>query len=124
MPDIEMLQQLAKTLEVSINELLSGEELTDEEFRKRADENVIAVSKESAFSFEEKRFYWIKKWRKDHAGLLFVLIVIYIAFLTVPFLLNTPWLVVLAPLVGIIEYGWQNNQMMIYVENNLYGSLK
>ena len=47
MPDIEMLQLLAKEFNVSINELLAGQKMSDEEFRKNADENIIAVSKES-----------------------------------------------------------------------------
>ena len=58
MPDIEMLQLLAQEFKVSINELLSGEKLSsDEDFRRKADENVIAVSKASTFSFEEKRHF-------------------------------------------------------------------
>ena len=43
MPDIEMLQLLAKEFNVSINELLAGQKMSDEEFRKNADENIIAV---------------------------------------------------------------------------------
>lgn len=58
MPDIEMLQLLAKEFNVSINELLAGQKMSDEEFRKNADENIIAVSKESAFSFEERKAYF------------------------------------------------------------------
>lgn len=54
MPDIEMLQLLAKEFHVNINEILAGERMSDAEFRKKADENIIAVSKSSAFSFEEK----------------------------------------------------------------------
>lgn len=38
MPDIEMLQLLAKEFNVSINELLAGQKMSDEEFRKNADE--------------------------------------------------------------------------------------
>ena len=53
MPDIEMLQLLAKEFHVNINEILAGERMSDAEFRKKADENIIAVSKSSAFSFEE-----------------------------------------------------------------------
>lgn len=34
MPDIEMLQLLAKEFNVSINELLAGQKMSDEEFRK------------------------------------------------------------------------------------------
>lgn len=61
MPDIEMLQLLAKEFNVSINELLAGQKMSDEEFRKNADENIIAVSKESAFSFEERKAYFKKR---------------------------------------------------------------
>lgn len=35
MPDIEMLQLLSKEFDVSINELLSGEKIADEDFRKK-----------------------------------------------------------------------------------------
>ena len=73
MPDIEMLQLLAKEFNVSINELLAGQKMSDEEFRKNADENIIAVSKESAFSFEERKAYFKKKWRKEHISLFVVL---------------------------------------------------
>ena len=50
MPDIEMLQLLGQIFGVSINEILAGQRLSDEEFRQKAEENVIAVSKASAFS--------------------------------------------------------------------------
>ena len=35
-------QLLAKEFNVSINELLAGQKMSDEEFRKNADENIIA----------------------------------------------------------------------------------
>jgi transcriptional regulator with XRE-family HTH domain len=122
MPDIEMLQLLGKVFSVSINELLAGQFLTDEEFRRAADENVVAVSKESAFSFKEKKAYFIKKWRRDHIALLVVLFIIVLAFIFIPVLINKPWFIAFAPLVAFIEYGYQHNAMMIYVENRLYGT--
>lgn len=120
MPDIEMLQLLGQTFDVSINELLAGQFLSDEEFKKKSDENIIAVSKESAFSFAEKRAYWIKKWRKEHIPLFILLAVIALAFLLIPFVLEKEWLIGFLPLVLILEYAWQNNKMMIYVENHLF----
>ena len=112
MPDIEMLQLLAKEFNVSINELLAGQKMSDEEFRKNADENIIAVSKESAFSFEERKAYFKKKWRKEHISLFVVFVL--------PFVVSKPWFVGLVPLIAFIEYAYQNNRMMIYVENCLY----
>lgn len=120
MPDIEMLQLLAKEFNVSINELLAGQKMSDEEFRKNADENIIAVSKESAFSFEERKAYFKKKWRKEHISLFVVLLLIIIVAFVLPFVVIKPWFVGLVPLIAFIEYGYQNNRMMIYVENCLY----
>ncbi len=120
MPDIEMLRLLAKELDVSINELLDGERISEENFRQRADENLVAVSKGSAFSLEEKKTYFKNKWRKDHMSLYALLALILVAAFTVPFMLGKPWIVGITPLIALFEYGYQNNKMMIYVENSLY----
>lgn len=63
MPDIEMMQIISKVLNVSINEILAGEILTEEQFRKQADENIVQISKAGVFSFDEKKKFWIGKWR-------------------------------------------------------------
>lgn len=121
MPDIEMLQLLAQEFKVSINELLSGEKLSsDEDFRRKADENVIAVSKASTFSFEEKKTFFKKKWRREHFSLFIILFLILAASIVLPFVFDRPWFAWLVPLIALIEYGYQNNKMMIYVEKNLY----
>ena len=120
MPDIEMLQLLSKEFDVSIHELLAGERMSNEDFRQKADENFIAALKADVFSLDEKRAYFKKKWRKEHVALFIVLALIFIAACIIPFLLKQPWLVGLAPLIGFIEYGYQNNKMMTYVENCLY----
>ncbi len=120
MPDIELLQMLGKEFSVSINELLAGQYLSDEEFRKQAEENIIAVSKESAFSLEEKKKFWIKKWRKEHMGLFVLLFLVDIALVGICFAVDKSWLISFLPLLLLIEYMWQNNRMMIYVENHIY----
>lgn len=123
MPNIEMLQMLSQVFEVSINELLAGRRLSEGEFRAQADENIAAVMKETVFSPDEQRVYWKSKWRREHRGLLAGLAVIALGLLIVPWLLRRPWLAGLAPLACAIAYGYQNNRMMAYVENRLYGSL-
>lgn len=120
MPDIEMLQLLAKEFNVSINELLAGEKLSDEESRKNSDENIIAISKESTFSFEERKAYFKKKWRREHISLFVILFLILIVAFVLPIVVSKPWFLGLVPLIAFIEYGYQNNRMMIYVENCLY----
>ncbi len=94
--------------------------MPDEEFRQKADENIIAVSKASVFTFEERKAYFKKKWRREHISLFVVLAFILLAAFVLPFILNKPWFVGLVPLIALIEYAYQNNKMMIYVENCLY----
>ena len=121
MPNIEMLQLLSQTFEVSINELISGEYVPDDAFRKQADQNLISMVKESAFQFEERKKFWIKKWRKEHISLLVLFALILAAAVVIPLITMKTYYLGLVPLIALIEYGWQNNQMMIYVENHLYG---
>lgn len=121
MPDIEMLQLLGQNFGVSINEILAGQRLSDEEFRQKAEENVIAVSKASAFSLEEKKIYYKKKWRKDHMVWLVSMAVVVIAVtIVLPLVVGKPWLIGACPAVALVYYAYQNNKMMTYVENSIY----
>lgn len=120
MPDIEKLQLLSQVFQVSINELLAGERLSDEAFRQRADENVVALSKASAFSIEDRKAYFKKKWRREHVSLFVILFLIFAASIVLPLAFRRPALSGCAPLFAMIEYGYQNNKMMCYVENQLY----
>ena len=121
MPDIEMLQLLSGLFGVSINELLSGQRLSDGEFRKKADENIIAAAKPGIFSFEERKAYFKRKWLKDHVSLLVLLGLIFLAALAIPIYTNKAGLLGIAGLTAIAEYGYANNRMMIYVEKQLFG---
>ena len=49
-----------------------------------------------------------------------ILFLIFTASIVLPFVFDKPTFVGAAPLIAIIEYGYQNNKMMIYVESNLY----
>ena len=79
MPDIEMLQLLSKVFDVGINDLLAGEKIADEDFRQKAEENIIEVATSSAFSFEDRKVYFKRKWRKEHIALFVILGLILIA---------------------------------------------
>ena len=121
MPNIEMLQLLSQLFEVSINDLLSGERIPDEDLRRQAEQNLIDIAKESAFSFEEQRRFWIHKWRREHIALFALLALILAAAVILPLLANKTGYLGLAPMIALIEYGWQNNRMMSYVDDQLYG---
>ena len=120
MPDIEMLQLLSKVFDVGINDLLAGEKIADEDFRQKAEENIIEVATSSAFSFEDRKVYFKRKWRKEHIALFVILGLILIASAVIPLIIDKLWLISFSPVIALIEYGYQNNRMMIYVENQLY----
>ena len=54
LPPVEMLQRLSERYGVSINELLSGERLTAESYREKAEENIKSALHQSAFSVQER----------------------------------------------------------------------
>ena len=47
MPDASILLELSKILDVTVNELLSGEKLQVNEYKVKAEENIIAIAKEN-----------------------------------------------------------------------------
>ena len=65
---------------------------------------------------DEKKAYFKKKWRKEHILLYAILLLILATSIVLPFVFDRPYFVGLAPLIAFIEYGYQNNKMMIYVE--------
>ena len=121
LPDIETFSLLAQIFGVSINALLAGERLTDERFREKADETLVAAVKESAFSLEERRRWLIKRWRKEHIALFVLLTLLTVLAFVLPQLCGEPRLSGFAGLAAFLFYGWQNNRMMSYVEARLYG---
>ena len=117
MPDIELLVPLEEALGVSVNELLAGERLTDEQFRKQADENLVEAVRESAFTIKEKTDYFRKKWLREHIW-LFVVCALVCVLTTVRFWQKGGWG------LWFVIYVWLNNRMMSYIEGKLYGSQK
>lgn len=121
MPDIEMLKLLSQKFHVSINELLCGERLNDADFRKEADDNTIAVSKESAFSMKERFNFWKSKWMKDHIALILFGILFCMGLLIIAWIRQIVWLVGASLFLWLVVYLALRNKMMIYIENRIYG---
>ena len=121
MPDIELLVPLGETLGVSVNELLAGERLSDEQFRKQADENLVAAVRESSFSVKERTAFFQKKWLRDNAWLIAVSIAAGVA-VSVKLSFDQLW-VLISPF-WLIVFCWLRNRMMAYVEGRVYGGPK
>lgn len=54
LPDNSIMMELCATLGISVNELLSGEKLSNDNYISKADENVIALMKEPQKSYKRE----------------------------------------------------------------------
>lgn len=122
MPDIGLLLPLAETLGVSVNELLSGERLTETAYRDKAEENLVTVLQNSAFSVRERTVYFTKKWNREHRFEMILWAVLYLGAGVIAWIFDKSWI---APLLGpaavVIVIGLKNKRAC-YVEGKLYGS--
>ena len=120
MPDIEIFQELSELFGVSINELLSGCRLSENEFREEADKNIVDISKAAAFSYKEQTAFWKRKWLKEHIFLIALWLVSFAAFCLYAYGKGNIFLVSLTPLAAVGIYCGLRNQMMGYVEEKVF----
>lgn len=119
LPPVEMLQDLSVLYGVSINELLSGERLSDAVFREKAEENVKAAL-EGSFTLEEKIAYFKEKWKKDHRSSLIAAVVIFAGLHLWGLGKDSMVLQLIATVFAFVFAVVRYNAMMIYVEGNAF----
>ena len=120
LPSAEMLLSMSKLFDVSINELLSGKRLTQEEYKVAAEENLRQVIKTSSFTLKEKVAFYKKKWLKEHIAAMCCWGIGIITVLVMGIILTLPLFVAAAILLLLIGHAWRNNTMMAYVERNAF----
>ena len=120
MPPADVLMIMSDLFGVTINEILSGKRLSESEYKEAAEENLRQTISSSNFDYKEKIEFFKRKWRKDHISLFVILAIILALVIVLSLVLKRTWLVGFSPIVPLIEYGFQNNQMMAYVERQLY----
>lgn len=126
LPDIEMMQLLSKEFNVSINELISGEKLIAENYREKAEENLIEALENSSFTLKDKIAFYEKKWLKEHVSSLILNIIAWIAVVVAlvfqgaeGYLIGT-----VASMLAFFFYAVRRNQMMIYIEDRVYQKIE
>ena len=125
MPDVEMLSLLSNEFDVSINEIISGERLNLENFKKAADENLVTALDNSTFTLKEKIAFFKKKWLKEHISAIVLCVAIWVG-VNVLLALKTrgtdifPLMGAIGGLLAVVFYVILYNRMMIYVENRAY----
>ena len=125
MPDVEMLSLLSEEFSVSINELISGERLAAEDFKKAADNNLVAALNNSTFTLKEKIAFFKKKWLHEHISTIVLCVVAWIGIIiwTALKLRNSdsyPLLGAVGSMLAILFYLVLYNRMMAYVEKRAY----
>ena len=125
MPDIEMLSLLSKEFGVSINEIISGERLGTEEFKKAADDNLVTALSSSTFTLREKITFFKKKWLREHIATIILRVVAWIGvmvLLTLKIQGNDKFLILgaVGVLLAVLFYAVLYNRMMAYVEKHAY----
>ena len=123
MPDLDKLQELSSILQLSINELLAGERIEDAaQFAKIAEENVITLlSKDPAFSVEERIKYFKKKWCREHKMQIVVCVLLWgLLFYFGIYGQHNVIIAALFPILGIGILIYMRNQMMIYIEKRAF----
>lgn len=120
LPPVEMLQAISGLYGVSINELLAGARLEGADYQAAAEENLRQVMEQSIFSLEERKIYYKKKWRRDHAPALVLGGLLPAAVFLAAFFTDYALLWAAAPLLALAAYLIAYNQMMSYVESRAF----
>ena len=125
MPDVEMLSLLSKEFGVSINELISGERLWAEDFRKAADNNLVTALNNSTFTLKEKITFFKRKWLHEHIAAIMLCIAAWTGLIIWTALKlrgsgSYALLGAIGSMLAILFYMMLYNRMMVYVENHAY----
>ncbi len=121
LPPVEMLQELSNLYAVSINEILCGERLEQEQYQAKAEETLTGILSGGSFSLKERTDFWKRKWKKDHLITNVALVAILLVMFAAGIALSEPLVIGVAPIFAVVVYIVRRNDMMTYVENNLYG---
>ncbi|MDE6728338.1 MAG: helix-turn-helix domain-containing protein [Oscillospiraceae bacterium] len=120
MPPVEMFIELSEFYGVSINEIISGKRLEEPEEKQAAEENLKEVLSVSAFTVEERKKYFTKKWKTEHSFGLTIRMLACLAIVIIGLFLEEIIIVLVGEFIcfatGIINY----NRMMTYVEKNSF----
>ena len=126
LPDVSIMQDLCKILEITLNELFIGEKIVDEKYKEVADNNLLNALENSSFTLKEKIDFYKKKWKKEHISKMVLCFISWIVLIIALKFQNVEIYVIvtIAGMLAMLFYIVLYNQMMIYVENNAYKKIE
>lgn len=120
LPSVEIMQLLGEIFAISINELLCGEKIVDNNYRQKADETIINVMKSNTFSIKEQYYFWKIKWLKEHRAFILLCYIFFFLTVGVGIYINKPIILGIDSIVAIGVYLKSRNNMMAYIEYHVY----
>ena len=120
LPPADVLLNMSELFGVSINELLSGKRLTEDEYKQAAENNLQQTLKASSFSLKDKIEFYKKKWLKEHIAIMIFIGICIMGVFISGLIMRKISVIYSAILLLVLAHGWRNNTMMAYVENNAY----
>lgn len=118
LPPADALLSMSELFDVSINEILSGRRLAEEEYRQAAEENLTQTIRDSSFTWRDRLEFYKKKWLKEHIAVMIVIGVCILGIYAAGVILKNPLMCTAAVLLLALAHGWRNNAMMAYAEKN------
>lgn len=118
-PDVSLLQPLCELLNISVNELLLGEKIPEDNFRKKVEENTIRILEECRFSLESGR-YFENTEETINLSFLGMLAIVFIT-LKLTGTITWSWLWVLSPFwIGLILCAIITAVVLIIMKNKIW----
>ena len=120
LPPADVLLLMSELFDVSINELLTGQRLTDKEYKQTAEKNLTEVIRSSSFTIKDEIIFFKKKWLKDHILIMIVIGICVLGVLVVGIILQNPILCSFSVILLLFGHIWRYNTMRAYVEKHIY----
>ena len=119
LPDVSIMQELCKILNITLNELFIGEEISNENYKEVADNNLLDALENSSFTLKEKIKYFGEKWDKEHFLELTIAMIIIVGFIIYGFISDNG-IQYIFMIVGFTYGIWENNRKKSYIEKRAY----
>lgn len=119
LPDVSIMQELCKILNITLNELFIGEEISNENYKEVADNNLLDALENSSFTLEEKIKYFGEKWNKEHFLELTIDMIIIVVFIIYGFIKDNGIQFIFI-IIGFTWAIWESNRKKTYIENYAY----
>lgn len=119
LPDVSLYRDLCNILGITLNEFFMGEKINNDEFKKKADDNLLNALENSSFTLKEKIEYYGEKWDKEHFLELTIAMLVIVGFIIYGFIKDNG-IQYLFMILGFIYSVFENNRKQAYIERNAY----